>query len=77
MKFQVTFKDPDALSEELAAAATKQLEAIEGLDDEQRLLLHEKQCEKLAKIAHRWIGDGEYITVEFDTDAKTCVVVKP
>lgn len=32
---------------------------------------------KMEDLASEWIEYGEYITVEFDTDKKTCVVVKP
>jgi hypothetical protein len=32
---------------------------------------------KMEDLASEWMEYGEYITVEFDTDKKTCVVVKP
>lgn len=32
---------------------------------------------KMEDFASEWMKHGEYITVEFDTDKKTCVVVKP
>ena len=32
---------------------------------------------QMEDLASEWMTYGEYITVEFDTDKKTCVVVKP
>ena len=57
MKFQVTFKDPDAFYSDAAG---------NGLTD--------KELEKATEFARPWFEYGEYVTVEFDTEAKNARV---
>lgn len=45
--------------------------AIEEASDDPELRI------QMEDLASEWMTYGEYITVEFDTDKKTCVVVKP
>jgi hypothetical protein len=39
--------------------------------------LPEKDRNKARKFALQFMEYGEYIDLEFDTEAKTCIVVKP
>lgn len=74
MKFCITFKDPDGPYECIRDAAKESLP--EGLDEAEKDALIESRHEKLANFCRRWLEFSEYVTLEFDTEAKTCVVVE-
>jgi len=76
MKFRVTLKDPDGPYECIQDAAKEMVNAIRGIDEGEKKGLVEKRVETLRDFAGRWMEYGEYITVEFDTDAGTAVVVR-
>jgi hypothetical protein len=59
MKFQVTFKSPDSVSDAID-------DVIEASPETSR--------EDLKKFVEPWIEWGEYVTIEFDTDEGTAVV---
>lgn len=73
MKFRVTMKDPDTLSDAINEAAKKMLAAVEGMDTDRELLV-ERRCEELSTLANNWFEYGEYVTIEIDTEAKTAIV---
>lgn len=75
MKFRVQFKDPDVVHDAAVEAAEAELEKMESLDQEEREQLLDSRAEKLTDFASTWVKYGEYITIEFDTEAKTAVVV--
>lgn len=62
MKFRVTFKTPDAVSEALDS------EEFDGESEELK--------QAMENFTLQWIEFGEYLTVEFDTARQTCKVVK-
>lgn len=74
MKIQITFKDPDSLYE----AITGSLEdlKIDGVSEDEMRAIRQSRAEEYQSIAHNWFKYGEYLTVEMDTDLKTCVVVE-
>lgn len=74
MKIKVTMKDPDTLQDAIEEAVKKDLSDL-GLDQDELESVMEKRCEKVTTLACKWFEYGEYLTVEIDTDAKTCVVV--
>jgi len=76
VKFTVTMKDPDALYESAQEAAQEFAKSIEGLDADERQAVRESRYQKLADFAGEWMRYGEYIDVEFDTEAKTATVIK-
>jgi hypothetical protein len=76
MKFTVTMKDPDALYESAKDAAEAYAQSIEGLGDDEREALRELRLEKLTDFASEYMRYGEYIDVEFDTEAGTATVLK-
>lgn len=86
MKFQVTFKTPDALDEGVEAALTSwysrlkaEAEAIESLESftgEDLECVKDRVREKMLDSASKWIEWGEYITIELDTEADTCKVIR-
>lgn len=75
MKFKVTMKDPDGCYDAFQDAAKETVEAIQGLDEDEKKHLIETKLEKIKKAASKWFEYSEYLTVEVDTDAGTCVVV--
>ena len=77
MKVRLTMKDPDALYDAVAEAVAADVKKLEGLTDQERDDLAETRREKVrGRIVENWMEWGEYLTVEFDTDAMTAVVVE-
>lgn len=76
MKFQVHFKDPDALSEALEAVRDEIRSSMEVLDSEEAEAIARLRSERMHEFASKWLKYGEYVTLEFDTGAGTCVVVR-
>lgn len=75
MKFQVQMKDPDTLSDAVDEAVEAELTAQGITDPQEREALAEVRAGKARACAARWFKYSEYLTVEIDTEAKTCVVV--
>lgn len=76
MKFMITFKDPDTVADAVNEAAKEALESVDGIDDDEREVLVEKRAEKLREAIEPWIEYGEYVRIEFDTEAGTATVFK-
>jgi hypothetical protein len=66
VKFQIQLKDPDGIDESIFHAARKEIPEPGAL--------FQKRVSELTAIANRWI-DGEYLTIEIDTEKNTCEVV--
>lgn len=75
MKFRVQMKDPDTLHDAIDDAVQKELLAIDELTADDREALIETRRETVSEICNKWFEYDEYLTVEIDTDAGTCVVV--
>jgi hypothetical protein len=78
MKVQITFKDPDVVLEGIEDAVRKSL----GADRSAWSLLEYKaifdaRLREVHEKVGKWLRYGEYVDVEVDTDADTCVVIKP
>lgn len=74
MKIKITMKDPDGFYESVSDEVGLECEKL-GLDNDETELIKESRVEKVKEIASKWFEYSEYITVEIDTEAKTCVVV--
>ena len=74
MKFKVQMKDPDTLQDAIADA----IKACEfpGLTGEEAEAVREIRREDIGNLCAKWFGYGEYLTVEIDTEAGTCIVVE-
>jgi hypothetical protein len=78
MKFTVTMRDPGALDDAIKDAVK---EGLEGLDRTLPFALpalrdRRRRARRSAReIAEKWFHHGEYLSVEIDTDAKTCTVL--
>lgn len=75
MKFRVAMKTPDTLHDATQEAAQEWARSVTEIDEEEREALAETRAEELREAASTWFRYGEYLTVEIDTDAGTCVVV--
>lgn len=66
-------KDPDCLYDAVNEALDKNMPP--QLTREEWEQLKETRAENVRDIAGKWFEYGEYLTVEIDTEAKTCTVV--
>lgn len=74
MKFTVQMKDPDGPYDAVQDAVKESLGQIQGLSDQERESLVDVRVNSVNELLAKWFEFGEYLTVEIDTDAKTCVV---
>jgi hypothetical protein len=74
MKFQITLKDPDGVFDGIDAAATESVAEL-ALSCEERDILRAHRQKALDAFVDQWVECGEYIDIEFDTEAKTARVV--
>jgi hypothetical protein len=75
MKIRVTMKDPDGMYDCVQDAVTAEVTAL-GLPADEAEMVIEARAEKVRAAIKTWVEYGEYLTVEFDTDAMTATVVK-
>jgi hypothetical protein len=74
MKFIVTMKDPDTLHDSINDAVKESVKE-DICDPHEQEAVAEVRANKIRAICTKWFECGEYLTVEIDTDAETCVVV--
>ena len=83
MKFQVMMKTPDAQERAIDSALvnftdflTRETEktGITVFPEDVEELLAEKRDE-LTKFTNTWFKHGEYVIIEFDTEAKTATIL--
>lgn len=75
MKFTVTLKDPDGLHTSLEDCDFGGTPS--DLSPEEQEAVTAMRADKAREFASTWLEYGEYVQLEFDTDAGTCTVVKP
>ncbi len=77
MKIYVYLKDPDGFSNAIQEEVEAEVAAIAkagGLDGEETRALIESRVEKANKALERWVEYGEYVGIDFDTEAGTATV---
>ena len=74
MKVKVFIKDTDVLQDAVEEAVNEELKNS-GLAEDEQEAVRELRVEKALDVAGEWWEYGEYITVEFDTEARTARVV--
>lgn len=74
MKFKVQMKDPDVLGDAINEAVSESVATLSN-DAEEREAVAEVRRDAIQTLCHKWFEYGEYLTVEIDTEAGTCVVV--
>lgn len=83
MKFRVTLKDPDGVDMSVDSEVSRFNELMSdtiaslNLDADEIDSMQEQRADVIRKYVNQWLKYGEYVTLEFDTDTGTCVVVKP
>lgn len=77
MKFTISVKDT-AMSDSIndAARDAAKAELPPGLSEEEAEAVIELRVSKMSDFANKWTTYGEYVDVEFDTDAGTATLVK-
>lgn len=76
MKFRVSMKDPDTLDEAISRAVAREVTLLGLTDLAEKDAVEEVRREKAKSVCAQWFKYGEYLDVEIDTEAGTCVVVK-
>lgn len=74
MELSITMKDPDVVSQAVIDAATASTENTAGLSDDELESLAIDREEQINELISKWFKYGEYLTVDIDTDAGTCIV---
>ena len=74
MKFTVMFKDSDALWKAIDDTVNEL--KVAGLSDDELEAVKEKRREEIREMCGKWFEYGEYLSVEIDTDKKSCTVVE-
>lgn len=74
MKIRITLKSPDALEDQVNRAIADAMPA-DAPDDDATDELHETLKLSVWKRLERWISYKEYVTIEFDLDAGTAIVL--
>ena len=75
MKIKVTLKDPDGFSDSVQEAVQKSLDALEGVDEDEKDELLETRLEKTWDKLEKFVDCQEYIRIEFDTELGTATVL--
>jgi len=76
VKIKVTLKDPDTMRDAVRDSVTKDVKALGLSDRESKLLIDDRTETESAEISDRWMEYGEYLSVEFDTEAGTATVIE-
>lgn len=76
MKFRVTMKDPDTLTDAISDALDNDHEhPPTGLSQDVLNVLWDQRKDRAYSIASKWFKYGEYVTIEIDTEAMTAIVI--
>jgi hypothetical protein len=75
MKIRMAFKDPDCFSEAVFDAVSREVSRIPGLSDGEARAIAAARSNDVWEVLSRWVEYQEYVTIDFDTEAKTATVV--
>jgi len=80
MKFKITLKDPDALYDAIRESVDEDINSDEifggGMVPPAAIeIIKDEKIKEAEKACQEWFKWGEYITVEVDTEKKTCTVL--
>lgn len=75
MKVNVTFKDPDSLYDAIREAVEEEVRGLQGISDEEKGSLIDGRVDEVKGKCRKWFEYGEYLRVQVDTDAETCIVL--
>jgi len=75
VKIKVTMKDPDTMYDAVQDAVKAEVQAMGLPEDEAESLIALRTAKEHTKM-DKWFEYGEYLTVEFDTEAMTAAVIE-
>ena len=75
MIFRVTMKDPDTLYDAIKESICEDIDRLNLKSESEYEAIKEIRIDEINSFCREWFKYGEYLTVEIDTDKKTCVVV--
>lgn len=75
MKIKVTLKDPDGVYESVRQSVKDSMVDLPLSGREHEAVL-ETRTEGAEEALRRWVDCGEYVTIEFDTEAGTATVLE-
>lgn len=75
MKIKITLKDPDGFCDAIRDAARESVNAISGISEDEAEELEDSRHEEISASLAKWVEYGEYVRIEFDTEAKTATVL--
>lgn len=75
MKFIVQMKDPDGVYDGIEEAVKQSLKSLD-LPENEKEALKEARSETIRRVTSKFFEYGEYVKIEFDTDAKTATVLE-
>ena len=75
MIFRLTMKTPDALEDAIKEKAFN-LFAEDAPTTEEEEIKIDEAVDQATKVCQKWFKYGELVTLEIDTDNKTCKVVE-
>ena len=75
MKIKITLKDPDGFWDGVSNAVQAEVQKLDGLRFSERVSLAETRRDSILEYLSTWVEHSEYITIEFDTEAKTATVL--
>lgn len=75
MKIRATFKDPDTMQDAVDDAYAEAPVPAHITEEEWAGIRESRATKAKHEITDRWMEYGEYITVEFDLEAKTATVL--
>lgn len=77
MKIKIQLHDPDALYVSVKDAISKERRAEpDFLTDQQAASMTDMRIDNVKEIASKWFEYDEYVTLEIDTEAGTCIVLE-
>lgn len=74
MKIKVTMKDPNTLIDAIHSAVNDW--SLLDLSEDEMIAIRQYRKESIHAMTGKWFKHGEYLTVEIDTVARTCVVLE-
>lgn len=77
MKFKVTLKSPDSFDYAIYDLLKQERETLEESGMESDLINEQMEIfeNDVREFMSAWVSGGEYVTMEFNSDTKTCMVV--
>lgn len=73
MKIRIHLKDPDGVYDSINAAVVTSIRQL-GLSEREASALIDARTEEVTDALGKWIKYGEYVSIEFDTEAGTATV---